>query len=340
VFDYAPNSLGHRPLREAIVNYLARTRAVQCDVDQVIIVSDPLQAIDLITRVLIDRGDQIALENPSFLDIRRIFLAYGAELCPIPVDDFGMQVKNLFNLRNNRIKLAYVTPSHQFPLGVTLSLPRRLELLAWAKASNTIIIEEDYDSEFRYSGHPIPSLQGLDPTAPVIYVGSFLEALFPALRLGYLVVPPSLIHVLARAKWLAARQSSMLEQYVLTDFILEGHLERHIRQMRMLYSKRRQTLEKALIKAFNQRITFLGEAAGTHVTVRLESHLSDSELLKRAAREGVGLMSTKSFYLENYPSCEYLLGYTDLSECDIQTGVDLLSRVITQSTNQNIKACR
>ncbi len=328
VFDYAPDSLGYRPLREAIAQYLARARAVHCDADQVIIVSDPLQAIDLLTRVLINRGDQVALENPSFVDIRRIFLAYGAQLCPIPVDESGMQVKQLHELPEGNTKLVYVTPSHQFPIGVTLSLSRRLELLAWAKSSGAMILEEDYDSEFRYTGCPIPSLQGLDPSAPVIYIGSFLEALFPALRVGYLVAPHHLIHVLARAKWMAARQAPLLEQYILTDFINEGHLERHIRRMRLLYGKRRQVIEQALISAFGQQVTILGEKAGTHLTIRLQSSLSDTSVLNRAMQVGVGLMSTRSFYLNNYQLSEYLLGYADLSEQKIQTGINNLSQAI------------
>jgi GntR family transcriptional regulator/MocR family aminotransferase len=324
VLAYAPDAQGHRPLREAVADYLGRVRAVQATADQILIVSGQMQAIDLVARVLLDRGDGVALEEPGFVDSRRIFLAQGAELWPVPVDDNGLIIEQL---PTAPVKLVHLTPSHQFPTGVVLSLARRLELLAWAKTTGTLLIEEDYDSEYRYCGRPVPALQGLDTGGNVLYVGGFTQALFPALRLAYLVVPPPLVHVFARAKWLADRQSSLLEQYILTDFITEGHLERHIRRMRALYDQRRNTLVDALGEYFGDRVAILGEAAGMHVTIRLATPWSEAELLQRAESVGVGLTPSHSYYLTAAPAGEFVLGYTALTSEQITEGVRRLAQV-------------
>jgi GntR family transcriptional regulator/MocR family aminotransferase len=327
MLDYA-NSLGYRPLREAIARYLVQSRAVQCSADQILIVAGSQQALDLVTRILIDRGDQIALENPGYLGARQIFLAQGATLYPLPVDSSGVVVEALWK-RLPEIKLVYVTPSHQFPTGAVLSLSRRLDLLAWAELAGALIVEDDYDSEYRYGGRPIPALQGLDHRGLVLYIGTFSKVLFPSLRIGYLVVPPKLIEVFARAKWLSDRQSPLLEQYVLTDFINEGYLERHIRRMRSLYNQRRQKLVQALIDYFGERVTILGENAGMHLMVRLSTPLSDKAVISRAAAMGVGLVSARRYYLENECSGEFILGYADLREPEIEIGVQRLATALS-----------
>jgi len=328
VFNFTYDSLGYKPLREAIVRYVVRTRALQCEADQVIIVNGTLQAINLLTHILIERGDRVVIEEPSFLDVRRIFQSHGAQLLPIPVDESGIMVEKLPACSSPKIKLVHTTPSHQFPTGAVLSLPRRLELLAWASASGVLIIEEDYDSDYRYAGRPIPALQGLDRSGSVIYIGNFSEALFPALPIGYMVVPIALVHVLSRAKWLADRQSPLLEQHVLTDFINEGHLERHIRCMRVLYEQRRQTLVHSLLQNLGEQVTILGDKAGIHLVVRLHSHLSDEEIINRAAQAGVGLCNTRPYYLTAAYPGEFLLGYAHLDEQKIAVGVRQLSEVL------------
>jgi GntR family transcriptional regulator/MocR family aminotransferase len=179
MLDYATDSLGHQPLREAIARYLVQSRAVQCNADQILIVSGSQQALDLVSRVLIDRSDGIALEDPGYLGARHIFLAQGARLYPLPVDSSGVVVEALWKESPHRIKLVYVTPSHQFPTGAVLSLSRRLELLTWAEQAGALIIEDDYDSKYRYEGRPIPALQGLDQTSSVIYIGTFSKSCFP-----------------------------------------------------------------------------------------------------------------------------------------------------------------
>lgn len=331
MLDYDSGSQGYEPLRQAIAGYLRHARAVKCDADQVVIVNGAQQALDLIAKLLIDRGDPVAIENPGYLGARRAFMAQGAELLPLPVDESGIIVDALTSKSKSGLKLVYVTPSHQFPTGVTLTLPRRLDLLAWAEKTGSMIIEDDYDSEFRFGSRPIPSLQGLAGGDSVIYFGTFSKVLFPSLRVGYLVAPHSLARVFTRAKWLADRQTPMIEQRVLADFINEGHLERHLRRMRTLYNRRRQTLVRALETHFRDRVTILGENAGMSLMIRLRSELEDEEITRRARAAGVVIVSARLYYLgENRPNNmgEFALGYASLSERRIQEGVRRLAKIL------------
>ena len=328
--DYATDALGYKPLREAIARYLSRSRAVQCEPEQVIITNGTQQALYLIMRLSIELGDAIALEDPGYLSARRIFLSQGAKLLPIRVDESGLVVKDLAKYANESIKLVYVTPSHQFPTGSILSLPRRLELLAWAQQNSAMIIEDDYDSEYRYGDRPIPALQGLAQTDSVLYIGTFSKVLFPSLRIGYLVLPPSLISLFARAKWLSDRSLPSLEQQVLTDFIEQGHIDRHIRKMRSLYDLRRQALVQALKTNFGEKAKILGEKAGLHLMVRLQTHLTDKEIIQRAARVGVGMMSAQPSYLNANCAGEFIFGYSELRQEQIQQGISRLAQVLTK----------
>jgi GntR family transcriptional regulator/MocR family aminotransferase len=331
LLDYSTNPDGLPELREAITGYLARSRAVRCKAGQTIIVNGSQQAIDLITKLLIDRGDTVAVENPGYLGARRAFLAQGAKLLPVPVDENGIITERLDASPASKahlVKLIYVTPSHQFPTGGVLPLARRLELIRWAENLGAVIVEDDYDSEFRYSSRPIPALQGLAEGANVIYIGTFSKVLFPALRIGYVVVPESLAHVFARARWIADRQTPTLEQLALTDFINEGHLERHLRRMRTLYDKRRQTLVRALNHHFGDRVEILGENAGMHLMVRLRTLFDDQEVMQRAEGVGVGLVSARLYYLGQAPADEFVLGYSGLSERRIQEGVRRLAKAV------------
>ena len=329
MLDYTLDSLGHEPLREAIAQHLARSRAVACKADQVIIVSGSQQALDLITRVLVERGETIALEDPGYLGARRTFLAQGAKLLPVPVDNSGMIVERLISRSATQPKLIHITPSHQFPTGAVLSLQRRLELLAWAAKSSAMIVEDDYDSEYRYGSRPIPALQGLDQSGSVIYVGTFSKVLFPALRVGYLVVPRTLTHVFARAKWLTDRQSPLLEQYALADFINEGHFERHLRRMRTLYDLRRRAVIRALAHHFGERATVIGESAGMHLMARLQTQFSGEEVMQRAEEVGVGLASARPYFLKARWRNEFVFGYASLSERKIQEGIRRLAQVLS-----------
>jgi GntR family transcriptional regulator/MocR family aminotransferase len=328
LLDYEIGSQGDPGLRAAIATHIARTRAVRCTAEQIIIVSGSQQAIDLVTKILINRGDTVVLENPGYLGARHAFLAQGARLQPITLDRCGIITGRLDEKTAHGVKLIYVTPSHQFPTGAVLSLPRRLELIAWAAEAGAVIIEDDYDSEFRYSSRPIPALQGLDEDENVIYVGTFSKVLFPSLRVGYLVVPQSLVRVFARARWLADRHTPTLEQRVLTDFINEGHLERHLRRMRTLYDRRRRTLVRALNQHFEDRVTILGENAGMHLMIRLQTKYGDGEVVRRAKQAGVGIISAQIYYLCDGRNDEYVLGYANLSERKIQEGIRRLAKAL------------
>lgn len=331
MLNYTGLSLGYEPLREAIAGYLRHARAVKCGADQVVIVNGAQQALDLIAKLLINRGDRVAIENPGYPGARRVFMAHGAELLPAPVDESGIVVDALTSKSKSGLKLVYVTPSHQFPTGVTLSLPRRLDLLCWAEKTGAMIVEDDYDSEFRFSSRPIPSLQGLANGDSVIYVGTFSKMLFPSLRVGYLVAAPWLAQIFARAKWLTDLQTPAIEQMVLADFINEGHLERHLRRMRTLYDNRRQTLVRALETHFGDRITILGENAGMSMVIRLRSGLNDEEIERLARASGVGLLGVRHYYLgEERPANtgEFLVGYAGLSERRIREGARRLAKIL------------
>ncbi len=325
LLDYASSGQGDPALRAAIASYLARARAVNCTPAQVIIVNGSQQALHLCAQVLVERGETVALEEPGYLGARHAFLTHGAQLHPAPVDEAGVRLEGL---PQTKAKLLYVTPSHQFPTGAVLSLPRRLELLAWAEQTGTLILEDDYDSEFRYGGRPIPSLQGLAQNAQVIYIGTFSKVLFPALRIGYLVVPPALTDVFDKAKWLADRHTPVLEQRALCDFITEGYLERHLRRMRTLYDRRRQKLVSALQTQFGERVTIMGANSGIHLMVRLQSKWRDAEVVKRAAAVGIGLISARIYYLGGCRGDEFVIGYAPLSERRVQEGIKRLAKVL------------
>jgi GntR family transcriptional regulator/MocR family aminotransferase len=300
---------------------------VQCSAEQVIIVNGSQQALDLIARLTIDPGDWVAVEDPGYLGARHCFQGQGARLQAVRVDAEGIEVEALSHYRQP-FKLLYVTPSHQFPTGVTLSLSRRLALLQWAQQTGTLILEDDYDSEYRYGDSPIPALQGLDRNNTVIYVGTFSKILFPSLRIGYLVVPTTWIPVVSRAKWLCDRQSPTLEQYALTDCITDGHFERHIRRMRHLYDRRRQILVNAPKSHFGARVTILGENAGIHLMAKIETALLDEIAIQKAAIIGVGLISTQGYYLTDPKTGEFIFGYTQLDEDQIEQGIQKLFQVL------------
>jgi len=324
--DYSTAFQGYEPLRRAIAQYLCRSRAVQCNPEQIVITNGTQQALDLIMRLLITPGDGIAIEEPGYLSARRIFLSHGAQLVPIPVDRSGLIVSKLAQSPAQAIKLVYVTPSHQFPTGAILSLARRLELLAWAQESGALILEDDYDSEYRYGDRPIPALQGLDSNASVLYMSSFSKVLFPALRIGYLVLPQPLVSLFARAKWLCDRHQPLLDQQVLATFIEEGHLERHLHKMRLVYDQRRQALVQSLQETFGEQVSVVGERAGLHVMVHFQTSLPDEEVIQRATDQGVGLMSAQGQYLQPRRGGEFIFGYSELTVEQIKTGVQRLAQ--------------
>ena len=318
VFDYAERSGGYRRLCAEIAKYVSRLRAVHCTAEQVIIVNGSQQALDLCARLLLEPGDDVAMENPGYRGAQRVFSAHGARVHPVAIDEGGIAIRHL----PPSARLVYVTPSHQLPTGVSMTLPRRLEVIAWARERNAVIIEDDYSSEYRYSGPPLPSLQGMASGAAVIYIGTFSKILFPGLRLGYIVAPPQLAPAFTRAKWLSDRHTAILEQVALADFLSEGHLERHVRRMRRLYSLRREALLDSLERHFGASATARGEAAGMHVMVRFD----DPRIGERAARNGVQLTSADEYYLTQPPGGEFVLGFACLGERTIRDGIKRLAR--------------
>ena len=326
--QYAPPE-GFGPLRGEIAAYLNRHRGVRCESDQIIVVSGSQQALDLTARMLLDPGDGVLIEEPHYLGARHVFLAAGARLIPAPVDGDGLDVTKAPPAAA-RTRLAYATPSHQFPGGAVMPLARRLDLLAWAGRRDAYIVEDDYDSEYRYGGKPVEAIQGLDRSGRVIYMGTFSKTVFPSLRVGYLVLPPELVGPFRRAKWLADRHTPLLEQQALADFIAGGHYERHLRRTRQRLSARRGALLEALQEFLGDSATLQGENAGLHLLLWLKGVSAESldGLIERAAMEGVGIYSALPYYLEPPPRAGLIVGFAALGERDIRAGVRRLARVM------------
>jgi GntR family transcriptional regulator/MocR family aminotransferase len=317
LFDYAAQAGGYLPLRREIAAYVARSRAVRCRPEQVIVVNGSQQGLDLCARLLLEAGDTVALENPGYRGAIWTFAAHGARRNAVPVDADGIVVAEI----SAKARLVYVTPSHQFPTGVSMSLARRLELIEWARQSGAAIIEDDYDSEYRYVGAPLPALQGLAEGVATVYLGTFSKVMFPSLRIGYVIVPEQLVKPFGAAKWLADRQTPLLEQAALADFIREGHLERHVRRMRRLYARRREVMVESLARYFGDRASFSGDAAGMHILVRLD----DPEIAERAARNKVILTSSAACYLTGPAPGEFVFAFSALTERTIREAVKRLA---------------
>ena len=320
---------GHAPLRQALAAYLRRARGIVCDHDQIIIVNGSQQALDLTARVLLDPGDHVVIEDPQYQGARRVLAAAGALAVPVPVDADGLDVARIPR-RSAAARLAYVTPSHQFPTGVVMSLARRLALLEWAERAGAYIVEDDYDSEYRYEGRPIEAVQGLDPAGRVIYMGTFSKVLFPALRLGYLVLPPPLVEPFTAAKWLTDRHTATLEQEVLAEFVADGHFERHLRRARTRNASRRKALLASLQDHLADRVEIMGANAGVHLVVWLRDvpPRGLGRVIAGAADAGVGVYPVAPYYIEPPRRAGLILGYASLTEREIRTGIGRLAAVV------------
>jgi GntR family transcriptional regulator/MocR family aminotransferase len=313
-------------LREAIVAYLQRARGVVCNADQVIVVNGFQQALDLVSRVLINPGDRVVVEEPHYRPARVTFQAVGAEVHGVPVDADGLSV---VDLPHDNTRLIYVTPSHQFPTGAVLPLPRRLDLLAWAARRDAYVLEDDYNGEYRYSGRPVETLRGLDEHERVLYAGTFSKAMFPALRIGYLVVPASLVQPFVTAKSLADAGGPTVVQLALAEFISGGHFERHIRRARARNATRRAVMVEAIGAHLGEGVEIVGANAGLHIMLRLHRvpMRKVRELRHRAEEQGVGVYSAAPFYLEPPAGGALLLGYASLTEAEIREGIRRLGSV-------------
>ncbi len=284
-----PNPTGYAPLRAAIAAYLAVSRGIACAPDRIIVTAGYQGALALSGMVLLRAGDQVWLEDPGYPMAQQALSAMRARLVPVRVDADGLQVSEGI-ARAPRARLAVVTPSHQCPLGMALALPRRFALLEWARAAGAWIVEDDYDSEYRYAGHPLPALKSLDSQDRVLYVGSFSKVLFPGLRLGYMVVPASLITRFVEAARLTTA-GQLLPQSVVARFMTEGHFARHLRRMRVLYGQRRSALAAALAQEFGERLPIELQAGGMHLLARPTGAVSDVALSDRARQAGLQITS-------------------------------------------------
>jgi GntR family transcriptional regulator/MocR family aminotransferase len=322
-FTYQP-AVGYRSLREAIAAHAIASRGVRCTPEQVIIVSGAQGGLDLAARLLINAGDPVWMEDPGYLKARGAFLGSGAKIIPVPVDHEGLVVEAGID-RAPQARLAYLTPSHQFPLGVTLSLPRRIALLHWARRANAYLIEDDYDSEYHYTRRPLPALQGLDDSGRVIYIGTFSKILYPALRLGYLILPPNLVDAFQTVRNLIDSHPPILEQAVLADFIVGGYFARHLRRMRRLYAQRRS----ALLEATRELPLEIRSAeAGMHCVGWLPPGVDDRSLIQAAASHEVDLVPVANFSMEPMQRKGILLGYSEYTVDQIQEGVRRLAEAM------------
>lgn len=294
-FHYG-DQMGSRVLRETLAAYLRTARSVHCDAEQVMITSGSQQALEISARAVLDRNSSVWIEEPSYPLARDVFALTGCHIVPVPVDQEGLDVAAGIALCR-RASAVFVTPSHQFPLGVTMSAARRFHLLDWAQQSGSWIIEDDYDAEYRYDSLPIASLQGLDANARVIYVGTFSKVLFPSLRIGYLVIPPDLVDYFRAMRRVMDLGPATFHQEVLADFIAEGHFARHIRRMRVLYAERRRVLVDSIEKELGATVKVLGDAAGMHLAMTLPPQSRDTEIATRAARQNLRMWPLSTSYL-------------------------------------------
>ncbi len=325
---------GYPPLRQAIAAYLAAARAVQCDPRQVIVVNGSQQALDLAARILLDPGDYAWMEEPGYMGARGALISAGARVIPVPVDSEGLNVVAGIARTDQcgaKARLVYVSPSHQYPLGVTMSLARRLALLEWASRAGAWILEDDYDSEYRYASRPLAALQSLDSENRVIYFGTFSKVLFPALRLGYMVVPPDLVEAFIAARALVDRHSPTVEQIVLADFITEGHFTRHIRRMRALYSERQATLVETARRELAGLLDVCPAEAGMHLVGWLPEGVDDRAAAARAAALGVEVGPLSAYGVEPTGLGRQgglLLGYAHLDAEEIRSSVRKLAEAL------------
>jgi len=300
--------MGSRRFREAICDYLRSSRAVHCDPEQIMVVSGSQQALDITARVLLDSGDSVWVEEPGYKLGLAAFEAAGCRLIPVPVDNDGMNIAVGIGLKEDA-RAALVTPSHQYPLGSTMSASRRMQLLDWAQSCGSWIIEDDYDSEFRYESRPIASLQGMDTHARVIYIGTFSKVLFPSIRVGYIVIPADLVERFAAVRLAMDIFPPYLHQEVLTDFMVEGHFGAHVRKMRQVYKERRRALVDSIDKEFKGKLGIHGAEAGMHLAVKLPEGYSDTEIAARAAEDGLSIYTISQYYRGTPALQGFVLGF-------------------------------
>ncbi|MBX7172302.1 MAG: PLP-dependent aminotransferase family protein [Pyrinomonadaceae bacterium] len=326
IFSYG-DIQGFPPLREAIANHLYQSRGVFCTAEQIIITNGTQQTLDLIGSVFLSKNDEICLEDPTYFGARDVFSAIGAKLIPVSVDKEGFELEEA-KTKSRNPRLIYVTPSHQYPLGMTMSLARRMNLLEWARETESFIIEDDYDSEYRYAARPLASLQGLDRHGSVIYIGTFSKTVFPALRLGFLVAPKDLVEVFKTAKALRDWHSPQIDQAVLAEFISDGHFTKHLRKMRGIYQKRQQVLVEEAQKHLKGMLEILPATSGMHLIGWLPEGVDDWQIFQAARKENLQLTPISASCLEQKLRGGFFIGYTAFNEIQIKEGIKKLREIL------------
>lgn len=331
------DAMGYWPFREAVAEYLGAFRGVKCDPSQVLVTAGSQQGVQLAALALLDPRDPVLIEEPSYPGAQQAFKAAGAQLIPVPVDREGMNVAYAMQ-KAGRAHVAFVTPSHQYPMGVTMSAARRLQLLAWAGRIGGWILEDDYDSEYRFGGSPIGSLQGVDTESRVIYIGTFSKVMAPALRLGFVVIPKDLTHSFLMVRNAGDVLSAPLYQMVMTDFIREGHFSRHLKRMRSLYAERRKAVLAAIAAEFGDTLEVVGEEAGMHVVVLLPPGMSDLEIVGQCRQRGVSVGPLSPCYAGPSRRSGLFLGYANLSERQIYETVAGLKTIMAARAKCSARA--
>jgi GntR family transcriptional regulator/MocR family aminotransferase len=321
--------MGLPELRETIAVYLRTARGVRCEADQIMIVSGSQQGLDLTTRVIVDPGAAVWVEEPGYWLVHHVLRAAGCRSVPVPVDADGLNVVAGIRL-NRKARAAFVAPSHQYPLGVTMSATRRLQLLEWAQRAGAWIVEDDYDSEYRYSSKPIAALQGMDRHDRVIYIGTFSKVMFPALRLGYVVIPPDLVESFAGMRQSMDLCPSHIPQAVMHEFIREGHFARHIRRMRPIYAERRELLVTELARGFGEGAKIIGDEAGLHLALLLPKLRNDRQLAARAAKETLWLSPLSASFVGKSPLHGFVLGFGNTRANQIPAAVRQLKTLVAK----------
>jgi len=327
---------GHRPLREAIAAHLALARGVRCTADQVFLTQGTQHGFEEILRLVVDPGDPVWIEDPGYLGARRAALAAGARLVPVPVDGEGLDVRAGI-AREPRARAVLLAPSHQYPLGATMSLPRRLLLLRWAAHARAVVIEDDYDSEFRHRGRPLTALQGLDQAGCVVYVGTFSKTMFPGLRLGFVVAPAPLVEVVAAARASGPGPAASLEQAALARFVADGHFAIHLRRMRAAYRERGEALLAALAAECAGVLRPQPCEAGMQMTALLTTALADTDVQAEAARHGVEVGALSSYYLGRPRAGGLVFGFGGVRPAALRAGTKVLAQSMETMQHRRVR---
>jgi GntR family transcriptional regulator/MocR family aminotransferase len=334
VLRHAPRSLygqgnaaGYPPLRRAIAAYIGASRGVRCLPEQIVVTSGAQQALDLIGRFLLDPGDQVWMEEPGYPGAWQTLRAAGASIVRVPVDDDGLNVKAGRKLAP-RAKMAYVTPANQFPLGVTMSADRRMDLLDWAASVDAWIVEDEYDAEYRYHGKPVAALQSLDRSGSVIYVGTFTKMLFNALRLGFMVLPERLVEAFQTGRSFVDRHPPTLDQAILAEFITEGHFGHHVRKMRQIYAQRMAVLKLESKKQLSGLLEVIDAASGMRTVAWLPAGTSDRAAATRAQAMGLEVMPLSMFAAQPDSRPGLILGFAGCNPDELRRGVSILAAAL------------